>query len=113
MGDEKMNEQSRYELFINTSSKAMQSMCIVAIFISAIVIYINKLYDINRIWNICFLLPMYFVYFSCVIQNILCFWKISNKNIIKSSLFFSTCITFLVFIGIFFIYIVMSIILFN
>lgn len=113
-----MNEENKYNLIIDTSVKAMQAMCIVAILVSMIIICINKFYDINKIWNICFLIPMYSIYFSSVIQNIICFWKITNKDeniksIKKSRLLFSSCITFIVFLAVFFMYILLSLILFN
>ncbi len=113
-----MNDEKRYELIINTSVKAMQGMYIGAILILAIIICINKYYNLNKIWNVCFLVPMYCIYFASAIQNILCFWNINSKNITKtcirkSRLFFSTCITYLVFLTIFFMYILLSLILFN
>lgn len=115
---DRMNDEKRYELIINTSVKAMQGMCIGAILILAIIICINKIYNLNKIWNVCFLVPMYSIYFASVIQNILCFLNINSKNITKtcirkSRLFFSTCITYLVFLTIFFMYILLSLILFN
>ena len=113
-----MNEEKKYDLIISTSLKAIQAMCIIAIFVSMIIVYINKVYNINKIWNICFLIPMYSIYFSSVIQNIICFWKINNKDITtkftrKSRLLFSSCITFIVFLSIFFIYALMSLIFFD
>ena len=113
-----MNDEKRYELVISPSTKAMYSMCIVAILISVIILCINKIYNLNKIWNICFLVPMYSIYFASVIQNILCFWNVNSKNIAKvctrkARLFFSTCITYLVFLVVFFMYILLSLILFN
>ena len=115
---DRMNDEKRYELVISTSTKAMYSMCIVAILISVIILCINKIYNLNKIWNICFLVPMYSIYFASVIQNILCFWNVNSKNIAKvctrkARLFFSTCITYLVFLVVFFMYILLSLILFN
>ena len=39
---DRMNDEKRYELIINTSVKAMPGMCIGAILILAIIICINK-----------------------------------------------------------------------
>lgn len=108
-----MNEEEKYKLVISTSVKALQSMCIIAIFTLIIIIYINKLYNMNKVWNISFLISTYSIYFASVIQNIICFWKISSNTSGKSNLFFSSCVTFLVFLFTFFMYILMSLILFN
>ena len=92
----------------------------IAIFISLILFYFNTIYDISKTWNISFLIPMYVVFFASIIQLIICFWKMGVEDADdiekfsrrKSCLIFSSCITYFVFLGIFFMYILMSMILF-
>lgn len=116
-----MNEhEKRYELIINNSVNILKVFTIIAIFISFILVYFNSIYQINKIWNISFLIPMYITFFSSIIQLMICFWKcgvndyeqIEKFNRRKSGLIFSSTITYFVFLGMFFMYILMSIILF-
>ncbi len=112
--------ENRYELVIKSAIKILNVFVLVFALCLAIIIYINRSIELPKIWNLCFLIPMMIVAFSCIIELVICFWKvvkigscqdkIANR---KSGLIFSSCITFLVFISNFIAYIIFSLIFFS
>lgn len=113
------SNDKRYELIINSSINMLKVFTIITMLVLVIIGMINSFYDISKIWNISFLIPMFLIYFASVIELVICFWRVGIvKNIEnsckrKSRLIFSSCITYIVFLGTFIMYSILSIILFS
>jgi hypothetical protein len=112
------NKDKQYEVIINNAVNILKAFSLVSLICIVTIVIINNYYNIPKVWNISFLIPIFSVYFASVIELIICFWKTGKaKNIEKlcnrkSNLIFSSCITYIVFLGIFFMYSLLSIILF-
>ena len=114
------NNDKKYEVILNNSVNILKVFSIIGIILLVLVCLINQYYNISRVWNISFLIPIFVIFFSSIIELIICFWNIGNvkpENIEvvckrKSRLIFSSCITYLVFLGSSFMYILLSIILY-
>lgn len=114
-----MNDKDKiYELIINSAINILKVFTIVTMIVLLIIGIINNFYNIPKVWNISFLIPLFSIYFASVIEFIICFWRVGiTKNIEntcrkKSGLIFASCITYIVFLGTFFVYSLLSIILF-
>ncbi len=111
--------ENNYGLVINASINILKVFVMIGILCFAIIIFMNKTFEIDRVWNLCFLSSMGAIFFSSVIQLIVCFWRIVNNKSIdkncktKSAIVFSSSITFLVFIAVFILYILFTIIFFS
>ncbi len=113
------NKDKRYEVIMNNSVNILKTFSIIGIIVMFIVLIINNVYSIPNVWNISFIIPIFVVFFASVIELIICFWRVGSKkeNIedicnIKSNLIFTASITYIVFLSIFFMYLLLSIILF-
>lgn len=115
------DHEENYELIIESSIGILRNFCIMTFIIFTFIIGINMIYDLSLIWNISFLAPLAVILLASFIQLMLCFWrvgkydvdKLEKINSSKSSLIFSSTITYFVFMGGTFLYILMSIILFS
>lgn len=114
------NQDKKYEIVINSAINIAKLYSIVSIFITFLIILINYMYNIGKIWNICFLFPLYSLYLASIIQLIICFWKagkvnsnIEKINSRKSNVIFSSSITFIVFIAVFIVYSILSVIMYS
>lgn len=109
----------KYEIIINSSVNMLVGFSLIGIIVLGIIFAINCGYEIPKAWNISFLIPVLLLFFSTMIQVIICFWKVGNVDNVekickrKSRLIFSSCITFIVFISSVIMYSLMSIILFH
>ena len=92
---------------------------IISMFLTFGVLVLNIFLKLNKIWNICFLMPMYLIYIASIVQLVIVFWragrnienieKVCNRN---SHLIFSASITFMCFVFSFLMYTLLSMILF-
>ncbi len=106
--------ENKYDLVINASINILKAFVMIGILCFAIIVFMNITFEINRVWNLCFLSSMGAIFFASVIQLIVCFWRIVNKNCrTKSAIVFSSSITFLVFIAVFILYTLFTIIFFS
>ena len=113
------DNDKRYELTIKSSINVLKVYTIISMFLTFGVLALNIFLKLNKIWNICFLIPMYLIYTASIIQLVIVFWragrnienieKVCNRN---SHLIFSASITFLCFIFSFLMYTLLSMILF-
>lgn len=112
------NKDKKYEVIINSSINILKVFSIIAIIVLVLVCLINKFYNIPKVWNISFLIPTFLLYLASVIELIICFWRVGIISNIdstckrKSGLIFASCITYIVFLGAFIMYSLISIILF-
>lgn len=111
----------KYEVIINNSVNILKAFSSIGFLILMIICIINYFYHIPKVWNLSFLIPLLIVFFSSLILLIICFWKVGkvNKNDSmeyicnkKTNLIFSSCIIYIIFLAIFFLYSLLSIILF-
>ena len=104
-----MEEEKNYEIVTKSAISILQAFSVVGI-----IILLNRLYILPKTWNISFIIPIVITFFASITQLIICFWKAGKTNIHtkKYNLIFSSCITFLVLIGEFIMYSMLSIILF-
>ena len=104
-----MEEERNYEIVTKSAISILQAFSVVGI-----IILLNRLYILPKTWNISFIIPIVITFFASITQLIICFWKAGKTNIHtkKYNLIFSSCITFLVLIGEFIMYSMLSIILF-
>lgn len=114
------DQEENYELIIESSIGILKNYSIITFIIFGFIILINYICNLNFVWNICFLIPLGIILFSSFIQLMLCSWRIGKVednlerfNSKKSNLIFSASITYFVFMGISFLYILLSIILFS
>lgn len=113
------SEDRKYELIIKSAISILISFVLVAILLLAILVIFNTKVSLNKVWNICFLVPAFVTLFASLIQIIICFWNVGKVNDIESTnhrktgVIFSACITYMVFLGICFSYFLMSLILFS
>ncbi len=115
------DEVRRYETIVIASIHIMKAFAFISMLITAIIIVFNLEFNLPKVWNISFLIPMYVVCFASFILNIVCFFRVGaynkenvrKKNIRLKNLILSTCITYIVYIFIFILYILLSIILFS
>ncbi len=111
--------ENKYDLVINASINILKVFVMIGILCFAIIVFMNTTFEINKVWNLCFLSSMGIVFFASVIQLIICFFRIVNNKSIdknsknKSAMIFSSSITFLVFIAVFILYILFTIIFFS
>lgn len=116
-----MEEMKKYEIITNTALKMITAFSIITTIVIFGILKVNESYELSRVWNISFLIPTFLIYFASIIQLIVCIWntgkcKIANimkSNSRKSALIFSSSITFMSFLFAFFMYILMTIILFS
>ncbi len=115
-------EIKRYEIVSKTASSIVISQTLIMILICGILLFINKSMKLNKAWNICFLMPIFVMYSSCIILDLLANFRIGrykDKEDIKkhsfkmSNLLFASNIVFLTLIFSTFMYVLMSIILFS
>ena len=109
-----MEEERNYEIVTKSAISILQAFSVVGIIILVLIILLNRLYILPKTWNISFIIPIVITFFASITQLIICFWKVGKTNIHtkKYNLIFSSCITFLVLIGEFIMYSMLSIILF-
>lgn len=118
-----MNEEiKRYEMISRVASNMLISQTLIMILICGIMIFINKVINLSKIWNICFLIPVFIIYFSSIILDILVNFRVGRytneveikKNSFKmSNLILASNIVFFTLIFSSFMYVLMSIILFS
>lgn len=113
------DNDKRYELTIKSSINVLKVYTIISMFLTFGVLVLNIFLKLNKIWNICFLMPMYLIYIASIVQLVIVFWragrnienieKVCNRN---SHLIFSASITFMCFVFSFLMYTLLSMILF-
>ncbi len=113
------DNDKRYELTIKSSINVLKVYTIISMFLTFGVLVLNIFLKLNKVWNICFLIPMYLIYIASIIQLVIVFWragrnienieKVCNRN---SHLIFSASITFMCFVFSFLMYTLLSMILF-
>ena len=113
------DNDKRYELTIESSINVLKVYTIISMFLTFGVLVLNIFLKLNKIWNICFLMPMYLIYIASIVQLVIVFWragrnienieKVCNRN---SHLIFSASITFMCFVFSFLMYTLLSMILF-
>ncbi len=115
-------EIKRYGIVSKAASSIVISQTLIMILICGIILFINKSMNLNKIWNICFLIPTFVMYTSCVILDSLVNFRVGryrNEEDIKkrslrmSNLIFVSNIIFFTLIFSTFMYVLMSIILFS
>ena len=114
------NEDKKYEIIMNNSVNILKVFSMIGVIVLFTICIINDLYDLPKIWNLGVLITIAVVFFSSIIQLMICFWRIGNVHkenidsvcIKKSYLIFSSSITYIVFLSSFFMYSLLSIILF-
>ena len=114
------NEIKKYEIISNTSSNLIIGKTIVIALIFAIVLYMNSIINLNKIWNFCFLFPVLVTYMSSITLHIVSVFKIGaidsysieSKNRHKSNIILASNIVFLATMFLLFIYFLLSIIIF-
>ena len=115
------NEIKKYEIISNTSSNLIIGKTIVIALIFAIVLYMNSIINLNKIWNFCFLFPVFISYMSCIALHIISVFKIGDidnyniesKNKHKSNIMLASNIVFLASMFVLFMYFLLSIIIFS
>ena len=113
------DNDKRYELTIESSINVLKVYTIISMFLTFGVLVLNIFLKLNKVWNICFLMPMYLIYIASIVQLVIVFWragrnienieKVCNRN---SRLIFSASITFMCFVFSFLMYTLLSMILF-
>ena len=114
------NKDKQYELTINSAINILKVYTFIMLVATLMFLVLNYSIKLNRIWNMCFLIPIYCTYIASALQLILCFWRVGKVNEYnidnvsnrKSNLIFSASITYLVFIFSCIMYILLSLILF-
>ena len=114
------NEIKKYEIISNTSSSLIIGKTIVLFLLFSIVLYVNSIVQLNKIWNFCFLFPVLITYMSSITLHIISVFKvgaidnynIENKNNHKSNIILASNIVFLATMFLLFIYFLLSIIIF-
>ncbi len=110
-------DKSKYEVILNSSIGIMRNFILLGFIAFFAIIFFNTIYNVNRVWNICFIFPVALLFISSTVLISLCSFKINSfdekKAKLISNLLMSSYITFYTFLFSVLLYFILTIIFYN